>query len=49
MALIKCKECDKEVSRKAKNYPNCSAEIAAKRKRKPSWIIYAYNFNNNHN
>lgn len=39
MALIKCKECGKEVSSKAKTCPNCGVEIAAKRKRKRSWII----------
>lgn len=39
MALIKCKECGKEVSRKARTCPNCGVEIAAKLKRKRSWII----------
>lgn len=40
MAIIKCKECGKEVSTKAKTCPNCGIEVAGKIKRKRKRIIF---------
>ncbi len=36
MALIKCKECDKDVSEKAENCPNCGVAI---KERKNQWPL----------
>ena len=40
MALIKCSECAKEISDKAKNCPNCGAPVVAHPRKKPKRIRY---------
>lgn len=39
MSLIKCPECGKDVSDKAKACPNCGHPIQSKIKRHPKWVI----------